>query len=79
MILSQLELVPTSRFTIIRIYDTNGQLVRRISNSAAFEGENEFFWDGNDAAGAPVPDGIYIFRITYGGGSLAKRVILQRN
>lgn len=71
--------VPESRFSLIRIYDTNGQLVRRISNSAAFQGENEFFWDGTDAAGSPVPNGIYIFRITYGGTSLAKRVILQRN
>ena len=71
--------VPESRFSLIRIYDTNGNLVRRISNSAAFQGENEFFWDGTDAAGARMPDGIYIFRITYGGTSLAKRVILQRN
>ncbi len=71
--------VPENRFSRVRIYDSSGELVRQITGSAAFEGENEFFWDGTDAAGQPVPNGIYIFRITYGGTSLAEKVILQRN
>ncbi len=70
--------LPETNIVLIRIYDSSGSLVRVISSGIGFTGENEFFWDGNNTLGRPVPDGIYLARITYKGENAAKRVILRR-
>lgn len=71
--------VPETSFVRIRIYDTGGNLVRIVSNALAFEGENEFFWDGNNVDGAAAPDGVYLVRITYRDQNEVRRVLLSRN
>ena len=70
---------PDTRFVIMRIYDTNGNEVKRITSSLAFQGENDFFWNGTNNQEQPVSSGLYIIRITHEGGEESKRVILQRN
>jgi len=41
------------------IYDKSGALVRTIDLGAKGAGSHEFVWDGKDAKGKVVPDGIY--------------------
>ncbi|RKY61303.1 MAG: hypothetical protein DRP96_03595 [Candidatus Neomarinimicrobiota bacterium] len=48
----------------VKIYDTDGVLVRTISLSAGVKGVNTVDWDGTDDAGIPVWEGDYSFEIT---------------
>lgn len=70
--------VPDTDFTLLRVYDSSGRLVDINSGSLAFTGTNEFFWDGTNTLGQPVPNGVYIARLTYRGVNKAKKVLLSR-
>ncbi len=70
--------LPQTNFVIIRIYDSSGNQIRTISSGLGFIGENEFFWDGTNTRGEPVPNGIYLIRVTHLKENIAKRVILSR-
>jgi hypothetical protein len=47
----------------IDIYSSSGRRVRRIENAPTKEGYNEAYWDGRDADGRPVGNGVYFYRI----------------
>ncbi|MBO3700187.1 FlgD immunoglobulin-like domain containing protein [Roseivirga sp. E12] len=70
--------LPETNFVLIRIYDSSGNQIRTISSGLGFIGENEFFWDGTNTLGNPVPDGIYLIRITHLRENTVRRVILTR-
>ena len=70
--------LPESNFVLMRIYDSSGNQIRTISSGLGFIGENEFFWDGTNTRGNPVPDGVYLIRITHLRENTVKRVILTR-
>lgn len=70
--------VPETDFALLRVYDSSGRLVYISSGSLAFEGENEFFWEGANTLGQPVPNGVYIVRLTYRLNSQTKKVLLNR-
>lgn len=70
---------PKTQFVFMRIYDSQGNEVKRITSSLAFQGENDFFWNGTNGQEQPVASGVYIIRITHEGGEESRRVILQRN
>ena len=70
--------LPETNFLLIRIYDAAGNQIRTISSGLGFIGENEFFWDGTNTFGRPVPDGVYLIRITYRDENTARRVLLNR-
>lgn len=70
--------LPETNFVIIRIYDSSGNQIRTISSGLGFIGENEFFWDGTNTRGEPVPNGVYLIRVTHLRENIAKRVILSR-
>jgi len=72
-------IVPSTQFIFIRVYNDRGQEVKRISSSLAFEGENDFFWNGTNGAEQPVASGIYLIRISHQGGEETRRVVLQRD
>ena len=71
--------IPESGFVSLRVYNSQGQLVRVASPGLSFVGENLVTWDGNDQLGQRVKDGIYIIRLTYDGQNDVQRVILSRN
>ncbi len=48
--------------TVITIVDLNGNAVRTINGEIA-AGRHEFDWDGRDAGGDQVPDGVYGFSV----------------
>ena len=52
--------------TSVRVYDLTGRCLRTLTDSATEAGEHTVVWNGRDAAGAPVPSGLYICRIRTG-------------
>jgi hypothetical protein len=70
--------VPETDFTRLRVYDSSGRLVYINSGALAFTGNNEFFWSGTNTLDQPVPDGVYLLRLTYRQNSLTKKVLLSR-
>lgn len=70
---------PDTQFIVIRVYDSRGNEVKRVSSSVAFPGENEFIWQGTNDKEELVPNGIYMIRISHKGGDETRRVVLQRN
>lgn len=43
----------------LNIFDASGNVVREITDGAQLPGEKTITWDGLDAAGNPVPEGLY--------------------
>lgn len=70
--------VPETDFTLFRVYDSSGRMVYISSGALAFKGENEFFWEGTNTLGQPVPNGVYIVRLTYRQNNKTKKVLLNR-
>lgn len=70
--------VPETDFTLLRVYDSSGRMIYISSGALAFAGENEFFWEGTNTLGQPVPNGVYIVRLTYRQNNQTKKVLLNR-
>ena len=52
-----------SSFVRLRVYDTNGQIVREVRKSAPDPaGENTLTWDAGSDDGVRVPNGLYFYR-----------------
>ncbi|VBB42475.1 Flagellar hook capping protein FlgD [uncultured Desulfatiglans sp.] len=47
----------------VNIYAEDGNLLRSLNQGAANAGKHEIDWDGKDANGNTVPDGIYTFEV----------------
>lgn len=52
-----------SAATKVIISDAKGQLVASIDAGALKTGDNTVAWDGRDASGAPVADGVYTYTV----------------
>jgi Peptidase family C25/FlgD Ig-like domain len=71
--------LPTQALLLIRIHDTTGRLVRTLENrSDTQQGARITIWDGRDAAGHPLPAGIYLYQAKAGGHTSSGRLILLR-
>ena len=61
----------------VKIYDTDGNLVRTIFEGNFPEGENIFQWDGKDNNGRRMPPGIYPYEILLKDKKYNGKLILQ--
>jgi hypothetical protein len=59
---------------LIRVFDFSGGLVR----SFAVSGSGLLSWDGRDAQGRPVSQGVYLFRLEQGDRSATGKALLIR-
>ncbi len=57
------DLSAASRVTI-QIFTVSGRLVRRLPAFSYPAGFGAYFWDGLDAEGRPLPNGVYIYRLS---------------
>lgn len=55
--------LPESAGVSIDIFTVGGRLIKRIDSIAATAGANEIYWDGRDAEGEELANGVYLFRI----------------
>lgn len=63
----------------LRIYDATGQLVKSFYPvSCIMNHASTISWDGTDQAGRRLPSGIYVVRLSYGGMSSTRKVLLVR-
>ncbi|MBI3540496.1 MAG: hypothetical protein HY076_09510, partial [Candidatus Eisenbacteria bacterium] len=62
----------------LAIYDIAGREVRRLMDGTRDAGAARVAWDGRDAAGAPVPAGMYLARLEAAGRVERARVIRLR-
>jgi hypothetical protein len=60
------------------IYDVNGGIVTRVFEGERKAGLNSFTWDGRNESGSQVASGIYFYRLSAGGLSASKKMILLR-
>lgn len=62
----------------IDIYNTKGQLVRRMNANHATPGYYSMTWDGRDDSGRTVGSGVYMYQMTSGQYKAAKKMILAK-
>jgi hypothetical protein len=70
--------VPVSAVVRLDVFDMSGRWVRALARDRLGPGSHQFVWDGRDAAGRRVENGIYFIRGTRGGQPLTARSIVMR-
>jgi hypothetical protein len=61
----------------LRVYDTQGRLVRRLTSGWMEPGDHRVAWNGSGRDG-PVPAGVYFVRLQAGEASASSRVVIIR-
>ena len=64
--------------TTLIIYNLLGQKVNALVNESLKPGTYQATWDGNNDAGEKVPSGVYFYRLTSGGLSETRKMVLMR-
>jgi hypothetical protein len=62
----------------LAVYDVRGRFVRELVDAVESEGPHTASWSGVDSSGKAVASGVYVYRITAGGKSEARRMVLLR-
>ena len=70
--------LPENAHVEIAIYNIQGQLVRTLSKGEKSSGTHIAIWDGKDNIGKQLPSGIYFYKLSIGGESKIKRMVLMR-
>jgi len=70
--------LPEREHVTLRIYDVRGRLVAVLADRVVDAGRAEFLWDGRDSQGRPAGSGVYLYRLTAGGQTLAKKMVLLK-
>jgi hypothetical protein len=70
--------VATDRPVSIEVFDPLGRRLAHLMDQAARAGSHSVVWDGRDSNGVPVVSGVYLVRLSSGGRSDSRRVVLLR-
>ena len=62
----------------LAIYDVSGRLVRRLFEGRAVAGDRAVEWDGLDDRGVAVSSSVYYYRLSAGGQSASRKLVLVR-
>ena len=63
----------------LHVYDVSGRLVDVLLNDETAQmGRNEVVWRGRDMEGRFAPTGVYFYRLTAGGYSETRRMVLVK-
>jgi thermolysin len=68
--------LPAADRVVIRIYDSNGRLVRLLCDERLAPGTQAVDWDGRDNGGRLLDSGIYLCRLNVGTRSLARKIVM---
>lgn len=60
----------------VTVFNTRGQIVRRLHNGIPAKNSIELYWDGKDDAGRRVSDGIYYYRMRSGSYQETRKMLL---
>jgi hypothetical protein len=70
--------VPVPTRAALQILDLSGRVVAEPFHRNCDPGHHEVSWDGHDAAGRPLPSGIYFYRLVTGVGTRTAKLIVLR-
>lgn len=70
--------IATTVHVHVAVHDIRGRLVASLVDGVFEAGEHAVTWPGRDAAGRPVPSGVYFFRVVSGEGSRSMRAMLLK-
>ncbi len=70
--------VPAAGAVTLAIYDPAGRLVHELVRSTLEAGRHTVTWDGRAASGAEVASGVYTLRLTAGGLTESRRLVLLK-
>lgn len=62
----------------LAVYNLLGQKIYTLAKRTAVRGSHQVRWNGRDRYGREAPSGVYFYRMTIGGKSVTKRMILLR-
>jgi len=68
----------TEQYVTVRVFNSNGQLVRTLIDGKQSNGTNLVTWDGRDESNVQVASGVYLLRIDAGAFSETHRMILSK-
>lgn len=68
--------IPSAGMAQVVIYNSIGQRIRTLVDQYQELGSHAVIWDGRDDEGSPLASGIYIYRLTIGSFSEAKKMVL---
>jgi len=70
--------VPDGGHATLTVYDLRGAVVRRLWDGRAAAGGHKVTWDGTAEDGAPLPPGVYLYKLEAGGRAAARKLVLIR-
>jgi len=70
--------LPREDRVFLGVFDVAGRLVATLDSGVLPAGSHTVRWDGRSGSGAPVPSGVYFYRLRTGLGELSKRMTLVR-
>ncbi|NIR50755.1 choice-of-anchor B family protein [candidate division KSB1 bacterium] len=68
--------LPRREYVELNLFNTRGQLIRRLVDAAQDAGTHRVVWDGRDDAGQKVPSAVYFYRLQAGDFSQARRLLV---
>lgn len=69
--------LPRTAHVEMRIFDTQGRLVRTLVDAPFEAGRHEVRWDSRDASGRVVPSGVYFYKMQVGDWQQERKVIVS--
>jgi hypothetical protein len=70
--------LPYAAAVRLTIHDPGGRLVRTLDAGRRSAGRHVLLWDGRDDRGRGMPSGTYLYRISGGGDTTARKLTLVR-
>jgi len=70
--------LPAAQKVDLAVYDASGRLVRRLASGRLAAGTHTFQWNGTDARGSRVANGIYFVKLTADSKTLTRKLILVK-
>ena len=62
----------------MRVFDTQGRLVRTLVDETMSSGDHEVFWRGQDDDGRRLPSGMYLYRMETASGVAVRKMLLLK-
>lgn len=70
--------LPQAAKVELGIYNLKGQLVKKLVNASQASGSYSVNWDGTGAGGNPLASGVYLYRLSAGGHTQSRKMVLVK-